>query len=179
MYDRVATPLPRPKTMMRALATTGALAAALGHAAPADARGAQNRLDPTERKVIRLINAQRAARGLGLLTANRRLSRSADYHSWDMLRGNFFAHASANGASFQGRVRRYSQAGRVGENLAYVPKGQGRGQAERVVGMWMRSPSHQAVLLNPGFRKIGVARRAGTLGRIRATVFTADLSSRR
>jgi uncharacterized protein YkwD len=179
MHDRTATPLPRPKSMMRALAAGGLMAATLGHAAPADARGGQNRLDSTERKVISLINGQRAARGLPPLTRSRRLARSADYHSWDMLRGNFFAHASSSGASFQGRVRRYSQAARVGENLAYVRNGQGRGQAERIVGMWMASPDHQAVLLSPGFRKIGVARRTGTLGTLRATVFTADLSSRR
>ena len=178
MNDRTASRAPRPKTMMRAIAAGGMAVVALGNAAPAQARGA-SRLDRTERKVVHLINLQRAARGLAPLTSSRRLARSADYHSWDMLRGNFFAHASSSGASFQGRVRRYSRAARVGENLAYVPKGQGRGQAARVVGMWMQSPSHQAVLLSPGFRKIGIARRTGTLGQIRATVFTADLSSRR
>lgn len=180
MHDRAAPPLPRPKSMMCALATTGALAAALGPAAvPADARGGKNRLDRTERKVIRIVNVYRRASGLPPVSPSRRLARSADYHSWDMLRGNFFAHSSSSGASFRGRVRRYSGAARVGETLAYVPKGQGRGQAGRVVGMWMNSPTHRAVLLSRSFRKIGVARRSGTLGSVRATVFTADLSSRR
>jgi uncharacterized protein YkwD len=46
-----------------------------------------------------------------------------------------------------------------------------------VVRMWMHSPPHRASLLSRSFRRIGIARRKGSLGRTRAVVFTADLAS--
>ena len=95
-----------------------------------------------------------------------------------MLRGNFFAHASSNGTSFEGRVRRYTRAARIGENLAWVPGGRGI-SARAVVSMWMSSPSHRTALLSPDFARIGVARRTGLIGRQKVTVVTADLATRR
>ncbi len=181
MYDRADARLPRPKMLLLCfLAMLGVVAATLGlqSPAPAEARGKAS-LDRTERQVIRHINRQRARHGLRRLRPSRSLSLSADYHCWDMLRGNFFAHSSSNGASMGSRVRRFSRAHRIGENLAYVSSRDRRGVARRVVGMWMNSPSHRAALLNRKFRKIGLARRTGSLGSMRAMVFTADFASRR
>jgi uncharacterized protein YkwD len=96
-----------------------------------------------------------------------------------MLRRNFFAHASSDGVSMDSRVRRYTRAARVGENLAYVPGRLRKGMARQVVSMWLASPPHRAVLLSPDFSRIGLARRKGTLGTMKVNVFTADLASRR
>ena len=74
------------------------------------------------------------------------------------------------------RVRRYTGADWVGENIATVARP--RRVARRVVRMWMASPSHRAVLLSPSGRRIGVGKRAGMLGGARLAVFTADLASR-
>ena len=178
MHDRADARLPRPKSMLRALALIGVLAATLGSASPAHARGGKSRLDSVERQVIREVNRVRAAHGLHRLSKNRSLARSADYHCWDMLRRNFFAHSSSNGTSMDTRVRRYARATRIGENLAYVRRGRGRGMARQIVSMWMSSPAHQAVVLSPTFGKLGVARRNGTLGSMRVVVFTADFASR-
>lgn len=180
MHDRADIRLPRPKSMTRALAATGAAAACLGATAPADEAEARSksRLDPTEKRVIREVNRIRARHGLAAYSPNRALSRSADFHSRDMLRGNFFAHASSNGTSFEGRVRRYTRAARIGENLAWVPGGRTI-SVRSVVGMWMSSPSHRAAMLAPDFARIGVARRTGLIGRTKVTVVTADLATRR
>ncbi|HEX8102912.1 MAG TPA: CAP domain-containing protein [Solirubrobacteraceae bacterium] len=165
---------------MRALALSGALLATLGVPATADARRASSH-DATERRIIRLVNKNRALFNLPPLHKSRALGRSANAHSRDMLRRNFFAHNSSNGTPFDRRVRRYRRAARIGENLAYVAKPRRRrgGQARTVVNMWMNSPAHRAVILNRGFRSIGIGRRSGRLGSMRVTVFTADFASRR
>lgn len=181
MYDRAGV-LPRPRTTMRALAATSALTATLGFSAtaPAQARGDHSGMDRTERKVLRAINRLRAGRGIGRLYRSRSLARSADFHCWDMVRSNFFAHNSSNGATFDTRVRSFSRrAARIGENLAYVPRENERGMAARIVAMWMGSPPHRAVLLAPEYHSVGIARRTGTMGSTRAVVFTADFSSTR
>jgi uncharacterized protein YkwD len=162
---------------MRAVAAlTLALASlfAVPAAAPAEA-GRKARLDATERAIVRAINRQRAAHGLGRLDAVRRLARAADYHSWEMLAGNYFAHSSRNGGSFERRVRRYGSYRAVGETIAWMS----RCRARRVVSMWMNSAGHRAILLSSTFRRIGVAKRTGRLGSSRACVVTADFASRR
>lgn len=181
MYDRADARLPRPKFMLLAfslLAILALSAGALVYTNAADAKRSKARVDRTERQVVRIINQVRRANGLERVTSSRRLARSADYHSRDMIRRDFFAHSSSNGTSMAKRVRRYSRAGRVGENIAYTSGHAKRGVARRIVGMWLASPSHRAVLLSPGFRKIGVARRKGKIGSQKVQVFTADLSSR-
>ena len=137
-------------------------------------------MDKTERKVLRAINKIRASHGVGRLYRSRSLSRSADYHCWDMLRGDFFAHSSSNGTSFDARVRRFARRpARIGENLAWVGGGAERGIARRIVSMWMNSPAHRAMVVSPAFHAVGIARRTGTLGSVRAMVFTADFASAR
>src|SRR5687767_786605 len=65
---------------------------------PAEARGGKERLDRVERAVIRILNHRRSAAGKPRVRPSRALARAADFHSWEMLRANYFAHASASGA---------------------------------------------------------------------------------
>jgi uncharacterized protein YkwD len=160
---------------MRAVAAlTLALASLFAVPAVAPASG----LDSTERAVVRAINEQRAAHGLGRLDAARGLSRAANYHSRQMLAHNYFAHESRNGGPFERRVRRFASYRTVGETLAWV-SGCGRGSAGRIVTMWMNSPGHRAILLSSSFRRVGIGKRVGSLGSTRACVVTADFGSRR
>lgn len=179
MTDRAEARLPRPKSILPLLALAALITAALVYSNVAGAKPSQARVDPTERRVIEVINQVRQANGLKRVTASRRLSRSADDHSRDMLKRDFFAHTSSNGTSMGTRVRRYRRATRIGENIAHIPRSWRHGVARRVVALWLSSPSHRAVILSPGFRKIGVARRKGRLGDDKAQVFTSDFSSRR
>ena len=150
-----------------------------GSVAPAPAGAATARLDRQEKRVIRFINSIRRAHGLPRLRVSPKLNRAANYHSWEMIVGNFFAHSSRSGTSAATRVRRYRRSRSVGETLAFVPRHQRANAAWHVVEMWMNSPGHRAVMLSPGFRRLGVARKNGSLGGgRRGGVFTADFAAR-
>ena len=143
---------------------------------PARASADQGKLDQTERKVIRIVNRIRSHHGLRRLKASRRLARAASRHTGDMLARDFLSHASSDGTGMAQRLRRYTRANWIGENIAAVS---GRATARRAVRMWMQSPPHRAVLLSPSGRRIGVGKGRGRLGSAPLAVFTADLASRR
>jgi uncharacterized protein YkwD len=144
---------------------------------PGAAQGKSAGLDGTERKVVKLVNRIRAAHGLKRLRASRTLARAANDHTGDILRANMLSHASSDGTPMATRVRRYTGADWVGENVAAV---WGRGStARKVVRMWMASPGHRAVLMSTAGSRIGVGWARGTLAGAQRAVFTADLASRR
>jgi uncharacterized protein YkwD len=144
-------------------------------ARPANAVAA-TRLDSTERKVIRLVNQFRARHGLRRLRVSPALATAAGVHSGDMVARDFFSHSSSDGTSMSTRVRRYTGASWVGENLAIVTR-RHRVSARRVVLMWMNSPGHRKVLLARSSRRIGVGKCTGRYGAVPAAVFTADFAS--
>jgi uncharacterized protein YkwD len=164
-------------TRCLAVALIAAACAATALFTAPSAHAASAHVSRTERAVIRLMNRVRAQHGLPRLRSSLRLSLAADGHSLDMLRNDFFAHQSSDGTSFDRRVRAYANARRVGENLAMVSRV--RRVARKVVRMWLDSPGHRAILLSRRFRRVGVAKRSGHLGSLRATVFTVDFASRR
>lgn len=147
--------------------------------ATAAARGAGMSL--TERAVVRIVNRIRARHGVSQARPSRGLTRAADYHSAQMIRHQYFAHASWNT-----RIHHFVRARDVGEVLAWLyprhprarhtPRGAYR-EALTIVTLWMHSPTHRAVLLDGSLRRIGVGRRIGRFGGRRAVVFTADFAS--
>ena len=136
------------------------------------------RLDARERAIVRAINRQRTKHGLARVRSTRRLARAADYHSWEMLDANYFAHESRDGSPFDQRVRRFANHRSVGETLAMLG-GCGKGSARRVVRMWMNSAGHRAILLSSTYRRVGLGKRTGDLGGSRACVITADFGSKK
>jgi uncharacterized protein YkwD len=148
-------------------------------AVPAVAAKGPARLDQREQAMVRGINHQRARYGLAPVSATRGLNRAADYHSWEMLHGNYFAHTSLDGGPFDARVRRFAHPRALGETLAMLGGGCGRHSARRVVRMWMNSPGHRAILLSSRYRRVGLGKRVGSLGSMRACVVTADFGSKR
>lgn len=135
-------------------------------------------LDGRERAIVRAINRQRSKHGLSKLRSSDRLARAADYHSWEMLDADYFAHESRDGGPFDARVRRFADHRALGETLAMLSRC-GTSSARRIVRMWMNSPGHRAILLDGTYRRIGVGKRAGRLGDDRVCVVTADFGSRR
>jgi uncharacterized protein YkwD len=150
---------------------------AVGLPEPDPGYAASPRLDRVEHGIVHRINEIRRSYGLPRVHSIRALNRSADYHSRDMVRANFFAHASSNGQSFEQRVEHFRRSYRIGETLAYVPTSEPRRSARRIVELWMNSPPHRASLLNADFQRIGVARRRGLIGNQKVVVFTADFAS--
>jgi uncharacterized protein YkwD len=135
-------------------------------------------LDGRERAIVRAINRQRSKHGLSKLSSSSKLARAADYHSWEMLDADYFAHESRDGGPFDQRVRRFAKHKALGETLAMVG-GCGRKAAGRIVRMWMNSPGHRAILLSSSYRKVGLGKRTGDLRGSRACLVTADFGSRK
>jgi uncharacterized protein YkwD len=156
----------------------GCLLAALSVTPLTATAAASPQVDSRERAIVRAINRQRAKHGLTKVRTSRRLAKAADFHSWEMLDADYFAHESRDGASFDQRVRRYAKHRALGETLAMLG-GCGNGSARRVVRMWMNSSGHRAVLLSSTYRRIGIGKRAGDLDGNRACLVTADFGSRK
>jgi uncharacterized protein YkwD len=134
------------------------------------ATGAQARtLSGSEASLLRTMNSVRAARGLAPLHVDFRLARAARGHSADMMRRQYFAHGSIASRAVAAGAR----GPLFGEDLAW-----GTGVTTQwVVNHWLASPSHRAVLLRPGFRRVGISIRYGTfVGHGGAAVVTADFA---
>jgi uncharacterized protein YkwD len=138
-----------------------------GPAAAAQART----LSSSEASLLQTMNSVRTSRGLAPLRVDVRLLRAARVHSADMMQRQYFAHGAVAGRALAQGAR-----GPVfGEDLAW---GMGVG-AQWVVTQWLASPPHRAVLLRPGFRRVGIGIAFGTfVGRGGAAVFTADFAGR-
>lgn len=106
-----------------------------------------------------LLNRERAAHGLRPLRHNQLLALAARRHARDMVRGDYFAHDSQDGRSFDVRVKAtgYLESANgwdIGENLAW---GAGvRATPRQIVATWMASPAHRANILTPAYREIGL-----------------------
>jgi len=134
-------------------------------AAPAGARS----LSTTESALLSAINGTRSSHGLARVRVDVPLVRAARSHSVDMLRHNYFSHGS-----FASRVHASGARGPMfGEDLAWGTAA----TPQWIIGQWLASPSHRAVLLRPGFRRVGIGIVTGTFaGHGGAAVVTADFA---
>ena len=136
-------------------------------AAAAQARG----LTSSEASLLNTMNAARKGNGLPALRVDFHLVRAARAHSADMMRRQYFAHGSV-----AGRALAAGAHGPVfGEDLAWATGI----TAQWVVDRWLASPAHRAVMLRPGFRRVGIGYAFGTfVGHGGAGVVTADFAGR-
>ena len=105
-----------------------------------------------EEEVVRLVNKERASRGLSTLKHNWELSRVARYKSEDMKNKNYFSHTSPTyGTPFQMMKSFGISYKTAGENIA-----RGYSTPAAVVNGWMNSSGHRANILNSSFTEIGV-----------------------
>jgi uncharacterized protein YkwD len=111
------------------------------------------------RAVRCLVNAERAANGLGPLRPSRQLRIAAEAHGADMVSRRYFAHVSPSFGAITDRARRAGYlAGTgdwtLGEDIAW---GEGElSTPQAIVTAWMNSPGHRAVILARQFRDVGV-----------------------
>jgi uncharacterized protein YkwD len=149
------------------------LALTLALAAPTLAVGP--RLDRGEAAVVRALNRVRARYALPLLRADLRLDRAADLHTRQMLSGGYFEHGA-----FAARVHRFVHSRAVAETLAMMSAGScTHRDVSRVVGMWLNSAPHRAIVLSSAYRRVGIGRRRGHLEGAAACLVTADFASAR
>lgn len=124
-----------------------------------------------EASLLAAVNGVRKAHDLQPLLVDTKLMRVARGYSATLLRQDVLTHGS-----FAQRMRSSGARGpRFGENLAW---GTGRyGTARSIVTSWLRSPGHRAILLRPGFSRIGIGARVGNFaGHRGAVVVTADFA---
>ncbi len=103
-----------------------------------------------------LINAERAKAGLGPVTRNAALDRSADLHNALMVATRFFSHQGDGEPPLAQRIAlvRYPGKG-FSENLGW-----GAGTLATPGGLivaWMASPLHRANILDPANHEIGIS----------------------
>lgn len=110
-----------------------------------------------ERRVVELVNEQRAAYGLSALTLSETLCAGARLKSQDMKSSGYFSHESPTyGTPFEMMQRLGISYRTAGENIAM-----GYSAAEAVVSAWMNSESHRANILNGTYTQIGVGEVGG------------------
>jgi uncharacterized protein YkwD len=138
----------------------------------------------TNRQVLlRLINGERARRGLARLTLQPSLDVAAEAHSLEMLQRGYFSHSSASGASYSTRILSagYRRSGfgswAVSEVIGW---GKGiRGTPQVVLRAWLASPWHRPIILGARWRDAGIGCVLGTYaGRTGVFVYTVDVGRR-
>lgn len=76
-------------------------------------------------------------------------------HSMDMAKNGYFSHTSLDGTSMGNRVFPYWDGTTVGENIAASSTDR---SDNYVVGLWLDSPGHCALLMDPDFTHVGVGK---------------------
>jgi uncharacterized protein YkwD len=131
-------------------------------------QGAEAKVSPAERDMVRALSDVRVRHGLAPLRQSRTLAGSAGRYSRWQLRNGYFGH--------QPRIRMSGSFSLRGEVLRLVPSR--RLGIRRTVRLWMRSPSHRAAILHPGMRQAGAGIARGRFHGYRATIVTVHLGAR-
>jgi len=125
-----------------------------------------------ERDVLNLVNQDRAALGLGVLTGDSRLHDAAIAHSTDMAVNNFFDHTGSDGSNAGQRAQSAGYDWTAwGENIAA-----GYTSAQSVFDGWLNSPGHRDNMRNGVFSDIGIGLVTGAEGSDFATYWTMVLA---
>ncbi len=115
-----------------------------------------------QKKVVELVNAERAKAGLKPLKLNTELSKVATLKSQDMAKNNYFDHNSPTYGSPFDMMKKFGISYRTaGENIAM-----GQTSPEQVMNGWMNSPGHRANILKSSFTEIGVGVAKNSSGRL-------------
>ncbi len=115
-----------------------------------------------QKKVVELVNAERAKAGLNALKMNTELSKVATLKSQDMAKNNYFDHNSPTYGSPFDMMKKFGISYRTaGENIAM-----GQTTPEQVMNGWMNSSGHRANILKASFTEIGVGIAKNSNGRL-------------
>lgn len=117
-----------------------------------DTGTSDNSVSEYEKKVVELVNVERAKYGLPALTLNTKLSAVARAKSQDMKDKKYFSHTSPTYGSPFDMMKSFGITYKsAGENIAMGYK-----TPEAVVNGWMNSAGHRANILSSSFKEIGV-----------------------
>jgi uncharacterized protein YkwD len=122
--------------------------------APAQANSTSSYCATAEEvKLLNLINDYRAANDLDPLVLTQTLGAAAEHHSIDMADNNYFSHTLSDGTTWSKNMSNhgYTFTTYRAENLAA-----GSSTANGAFLQWKGSPGHNANMLNPRYKAIGV-----------------------
>lgn len=108
--------------------------------------------------VLQLVNLERAEVGGAPVVVAERLRKIAEDYACRMIEEDYFGHTEPDshfGPGERAAAAKYSFYA-VGENLAA-----GQHTAAEVMQVWMDSPAHRRVILDPSWKEIGIAVRFG------------------
>lgn len=102
-------------------------------------------------EVVRLVNEERAKRGLSALTIKENIRAAAQVRAKEIQ--SSFSHTRPDGTSFSTALTQQNVSFRgAGENIAW-----GQRTPAEVMDAWMNSDGHRANILNKSFTSIGVS----------------------
>ena len=108
-----------------------------------------------ENQVLRLINQERAKKGVPGLVIQNQLATAARAHSTDMACRGFFSHINPDGKTAYDRIRAQGYQYRCAGETIYAGDGafNSPGQA---INTWLSSATHKQAMLNPAYSEVGV-----------------------
>ena len=137
---------------------------------PAGAAGSAAGEGSFARAMLRELNRMRAAHRLPPLREDPRMDRTAAAHSRDMARHGYFAHGA-----WPSRVKAAAGGARsIGETIGWRVQSSATSEARAMVQEWLGSPPHRRVLLDGGFRRIGIGRATSTNAGHPTALYTVD-----
>ena len=145
-----------PKRIL--LATMATIAVASGLAAVTAQPGASTAstpVDAEEQLFVSLINQYRQQNGLNTLTIDTNLQHTAEWMSTDMGVSNYFSHTDSLGRDPFVRMNGFGYDYNTwkGENIVA-----GASSGQVAFDLWKGSPGHNANMLNPNYKVMGIAR---------------------
>ena len=146
-------------------AVSSVLVPAVAAPAPASARSKGDRL---QNIAVKHINGFRARHSVNRMRRSRILKRSASAYASYMMSTGYFGHLSTIRAS-----RRYRSLGEI----ILMHRG-GHGRPRVAVKNWALSAGHRQVMLDPGYRLMGVGMASGRFQGHRTTIWVTHVGRR-
>ncbi len=127
------------------------------------------RSSSSEKRLLELVNAERAKINAGTLKWDSRLGNLARNYSSKMASENFFGHKDRSGKSLIDRIKDFDITNwtGIGENL-YSCQGYDDPTEPAVLG-WLKSSGHRANLLNSSWKSTGIGIAKSSDGKIYVT----------
>jgi len=120
---------------------------------------------PMDKRLLVLVNKERATAGVGPLSFSPQLAKAARQHSGSMATDGFFEHRGDGEPKLSDRVIASGMdTDHVGENIFETSEGASSAVADECVQMWMQSEGHRMNMLSPEFDKTGFAIKVASNG---------------
>ena len=126
---------------------------------------AGNAQSPMDKRLLVLVNKERATAGVKALSFSPQLAKAARQHSAAMATEGFFEHKGDGEPKLFDRVTASGMnTDHVGENIFETSEGASSAVADECVGMWMQSEGHRRNMLSPEFERTGFSMKIASNG---------------